>query len=76
MGESSTEKRLKEEKKQELQKAQDKGQQEEAFKSWLTGLRQRREVLWKLNSGRGLFYRAFFGCRGVGGLLEMPFVLY
>lgn len=38
------EKRSKEEKKHELQKAQDNGQQEEAFKTWLNGLRRRREV--------------------------------
>lgn len=37
-------KRSKEEKKQEFQKAQDNGQQEEAFKNWLKGLKQRREV--------------------------------
>ena len=44
VGTEHQDKRSKEEKKHELQKAQDNGQQEEAFKSWLSGLRRRREV--------------------------------
>ena len=44
-GEDKSGKRLKEEKKQELQqKSQEDVQREETFKTWLTGLHRRRKV--------------------------------
>lgn len=39
-----SEKRPKEEKKQELQRTQEEGQGDESFKNWLSGLHRRRQV--------------------------------
>lgn len=48
MAEEKSGKRLKEEKKQEMQqKSQEDVQREETFKTWLTGLHRRRKVRFR-----------------------------
>lgn len=48
MAEERSGKRLKEEKKQEMQqKSQEDVQREETFKTWLTGLHRRRKVCFR-----------------------------
>lgn len=50
MAEEKTGKRLKEEKKQEMQqKSQEDVQREETFKTWLTGLHRRRKVRLRIS---------------------------